>query len=342
MLFNPALKYLSMSKPLSNWERLFLHALLLLCVLSGAARAEWVVRDAKIMGTTIHTEVWHDNPVVAREAADLVLQTMHEVNQSMSPYIERSELSEINRSAAQRAIRVSAPLYEVIERAQYYSGLTNGAFDITYASVGYLYDYRQSVRPSDSELKQHLAGVNYQLIVLDQASKSIRFQHPDVRIDLGGIAKGYAVDLAVSRARALGVEHILVSAGGDTRILGDRQGRPWVIGIRHPIDKEKVIAKIPLVNEALSTSGDYERYFDEDGVRYHHILDPRTGDSARMVRSVTILGPQATQTDALSTSVFVMGAHRGLELLESLDGIEGIIVDSDANLLFSSGLQNVE
>ena len=100
------------------------------------------------------------------------------------------------------------------------------------------------------------------------------------------------MDLAIQKAKQLGVENILVSAGGDTRILGDRGGRPWVIGIRHPMDKTKVIAKIPLVDEALSTSGDYERYFDEDGVRYHHIIDPKTGDSARSVRSVTILGPK--------------------------------------------------
>jgi thiamine biosynthesis lipoprotein len=164
---------------------------------------------------------------------------------------------------------------------------------------------------------------------------------PNVRIDLGGIAKGFAVDLAIEKAVQSGVENILVTAGGDSRILGDRAGRPWVIGIRHPMDKNRVIAKLPLADESLSTSGDYERYFDEDGVRYHHILDPKTGDSARDVRSVTILGPQAMDTDALSTSVFVMGPKKGLELLDRLPGIEGIIVDQNGNLLFSGGLQNL-
>jgi len=314
----------------------------LLAQTSAAYSNEWVVRDAEIMGTTIHAEVWHQDKHIAQQVADLVIQTMHEVNQSMSPYIETSELSLINKNAASEVLPVTDELYAVIDRALYYSQATNGAFDITFASVGYLYDYRNAVRPTESDIQQQLQGVNYKHIVLDANNKTIHFKQPQVRIDLGGIAKGYAVDLAISRAQAYGVERIFVSAGGDTRIHGDRQGRPWVIGIRHPLNREKVIAKIPLVNEALSTSGDYERYFDEDGVRYHHIIDPKTGDSARKVHSVTILGPTAMDTDALSTSVFVLGAREGLALLESLEGIEGIIVDNEANLLFSSGLQNIE
>ena len=210
--------------------------------------------------------------------------------------------------------------------------------------MGYLYDYRKEIRPSKSDIQQQLAGINYRFIELDDSkpAKTIHFTRNNVRIDLGGIAKGYAVDLAIERAQRRRIEHILVTAGGDTRILGDRNGRPWVIGIRHPLDKKTVIAKIPLVNKALSTSGDYERYFDEDGVLYRHIIDPITGDSAREVHSVTVLGPSVMDTDALSTSVFVMGAKKGIELLESLEGVEGIVVDKDANLLFSSGLQNVE
>ncbi len=306
--------------------------------------SEWVVRDAEIMGTTIHTEVWHSNEQLAQDAAELVLQTMREVNASMSPYIDTSELSSVNKNAASQVLPISDELYQVIARSLHYSDITQGAFDITFASVGYLYDYRNGVRPSESEIQQQLEGINFKHIELNDSSteKSIRFKHPQVCIDLGGIAKGYAVDLAIQRAQALGIEQIIVSAGGDSRIVGDRHGRPWVIGIRHPINKEKVIVKLPLVNEALSTSGDYERYFDEDGVRYHHIIDPKTGDSAREVRSVTILGSNAMDTDALSTSVFVLGAENGLALIESLEGIEGIIVDRDANLLFSSGLQNVD
>ena len=303
---------------------------------------EWVSRDASIMGTTIHTEVWHQDRALAEQMADEVLQLMQQVNATMSPYLQDSELSRINREAALRPVTVSPELVGIIADSLEYSHLTQGAFDITYASVGYLYDYRNAVRPNSRQIEASLPGINFSHIQLNTQANTVAFAVPGVRIDLGGIAKGYAVDLAIERARELGIQHILVSAGGDTRILGDRNGRPWVIGVRHPVDRERVIAKIPLVNEAISTSGDYERYFDEDGVRYHHIIDPKTGDSARLVHSVTIIGPVAIDTDAFSTSVFVMGPKAGLELLNSLDRIEGIIVDAAGNLLYSNGLQTAQ
>ncbi len=319
--------------------------IVLLATLTGmqlVSANEWVVRDAEIMGTTIHTEVWHEDMQIAQNAAQIVLQVMEDVNQSMSSYIETSELSLLNREAASRPVTVSDELFSIISRSLYYSDITSGAFDITYASVGYLYDFRQSVRPTKLQRIEQLAGVDYQHIELDTNNNSVQFLHSNVKIDLGGIAKGHAVDRAIEEAKVLGIKNILVSAGGDTRIVGDRQGRPWVIGVRHPINKQRVIAKIPLADEALSTSGDYERYFDEDGVRYHHIIDPKTGDSARSVRAVTILGPLATDTDALSTSVFVLGPEKGMELVESLVEIEAIIVNQQGNLLYSSGLQNIE
>ena len=307
-----------------------------------ANAAEWAIRDASIMGTTIHAEVWHPDQALAEQMAEEVMQLMERVNAQMSPYLEDSELSRINREAAIRPVKVSPELLGLIADSLDYSQLTGGAFDITYASVGYLYDYRQAIRPDSEQIRANLAGINFSHIQLDWTANTVAFAAPGVRIDLGGIAKGYAVDLAIERARELGIKHMLVSAGGDTRILGDRNGRPWIIGVRHPVDRDRVIAKIPLVNEAISTSGDYERYFDEDGVRYHHIIDPKTGDSARSVHSVTIIGPVATDTDALSTSVFVMGPKRGLDLLNSIARIEGIIVDADGNLLYSNGLQTAK
>jgi thiamine biosynthesis lipoprotein len=134
------------------------------------------------------------------------------------------------------------------------------------------------------------------------------------------------------------VRHASVTAGGDSRIIGDRFGRPWIIGIRHPDDADKVIARIPMIDAAISTSGDYERYFDEDGKRFHHIIDPHTGKSAGELRSVTIIGPDATTTDGLSTSVFVMGPERGIELIERLGDVDAVVVKSDGKVLYSSGL----
>ena len=159
-----------------------------------------------------------------------------------------------------------------------------------------------------------------------------------MRIDLGGIAKGYAVDRCMTLLEQLDIHNALVRAGGDSRVAGDHWGRPWTIGIRDPRDRKGVVAMIPLIDVAVSTSGDYERFFEQSGVRYHHIINPRTGDSARELQSVTIIGPDATTTDALSTSVFVLGLDKGMALIDRLPGIDAILVDRHGTLYYSSDL----
>jgi len=138
--------------------------------------------------------------------------------------------------------------------------------------------------------------------------------------------------------KARGVREALVTAGGDSRVLGDKRGRPWMIGIRDPRAKDAMVAILPLADTAISTSGDYERYFEEDGVRYHHILDPKTGNSAIGTRSVTIIGPDTTTTEGISKSVFVLGSERGIRLVESLSGIDAVIIDSDGKMHYTAGL----
>ena len=159
-----------------------------------------------------------------------------------------------------------------------------------------------------------------------------------MRIDLGGIGKGYAVDHGIGILQARGFQHALVTAGGDSRIIGDRMGRPWVVGIRNPDDKNKVVTRIPIENSAMSTSGDYERYFDENGVRYHHIIDPRTGHSASKVRSATILGPTATETDGMSKTAFVLGPEKALEIINRMPQYDAIFVTPEGKVLYSNGL----
>ncbi len=181
--------------------------------------------------------------------------------------------------------------------------------------------------------------MNYHHVVLDPKTHTVFFTQPGVRIDLGGIGKGYAVDRGIEILQASGIAHALVTAGGDSRIIGDRFGKPWIVGIRHPDDKTRVIAKIPLVDTAMSTSGDYERYFDEDGVRYHHIIDPRTGKSASKVRSATILASTATRTDGLSKTAFVLGAEEAMKIYEKLDDVDAILVTPDGRVLYSKGLE---
>jgi thiamine biosynthesis lipoprotein len=304
------------------------------------AAAEWIERvEDGIMGTRIAVELWADDPAKGRAAIDAVLAEMRRVDEAMSTYKPTSELSMVNARAARAAVKISPELFDLLDTALDYSRVTDGAFDITYASVGYLYDYRKRVHPGEAQIKAALPGVNYRHVVLDKAQHTVRFTQPGVRIDLGGIGKGHSVDRGILILQGRGVQHALVTAGGDSRIIGDRFGHPWVVGIRHPDRKEEVIARIPLEDAALSTSGDYERYFDEGGVRYHHIIDPGTGHSASKVRSATIIGPTATRTDGLSKTAFVLGPERALEIYNRLDDIDAILVTLDGRILYSKGLE---
>lgn len=309
----------------------------LLCSLP--VRAEWIERvEDGIMGTRIAVELWADDAVKGREAIEAVLAEMRRVDQAMSTYKPESELSVVNARAAEHDVKISAELFDLLATALDYSRLTDGAFDITYASVGYLYDFKRGVHPDDEQIQAALPGINYRHVRLDGQARTVKFARPGVRIDLGGIGKGHAVDRGIAILRARGIEHALVTAGGDSRIIGDRFGQPWVVGIRHPDRKDEVIARIPLEDAAISTSGDYERYFDEKGVRYHHIIDPGSGRSASKVRSATIIGPTATRTDGLSKTAFVLGPERALEIYNRLEDIDAVLVTPDGRVLYTKGL----
>ncbi len=290
------------------------------------------------MGTSVKVELWHTDRLEGEAAIEAVLAEFRRIDQSMSPYRETSELSLINREAAQRAIKLTDELFLLLEKSLEISSLTLGAFDITFASVGHQYDYRKGIAPTDEKLQQDLPKIDFRHILLNPADHSVFYTQPGVRIDLGGIAKGYAVDRGIALLQERKIEQALITAGGDSRILGDRRGRPWHIGIRAPRNRQQMVAVLPLVNTAISTSGDYERYFETDGERHHHIISPETGRSVSEVQSVTIIGPNATLTDALSTSVFVMGPNAGLKLIDSLPELEAVIIDQYGKMHFSSGL----
>jgi thiamine biosynthesis lipoprotein len=321
---------------------LSLKSFLLWLAVASATNAEWHNAHQDIMGTRVSVELWHENTELAAQAMDSVMNEMRVVDQTMSPYIATSDIFRINQQAAQQEVIVSEEVYKVIDKSLYYSRLSDGAFDISFSSVGRYYDYRQKLAPSERKVQQKLAAIDYQLIKLNPINHSVRFLHTDINIDLGGIAKGYAVDRAIKLLQDLGVKSAIVSAGGDSRILGDRQGTPWVIGIRHPRKAGDYAVRIPLINSAISTSGDYERFFIRDGERLHHIINPSTGHSANKVQSVSILAPHAVDSDALSTTVFIMGIKAGLTLINSLDGIDAIIIDADGRLHYSEGLLRTE
>jgi FAD:protein FMN transferase len=299
----------------------------------------WMERTEAIMGTRCYVQLWADDPVKGNAAIDAAMAELRRIDDLMSHYKPESELSQINAHANDEPVEVDKELFDLIKLSTYYSRITDGAFDITYAGVGRLYDYRRHIRPTDEQIRAALPAVNWRNMQLDEAHHTVRFMHPGMRIDLGGIGKGYAVDRAVEVLKARGITHAVVTAGGDTRIIGDHMGRPWLVAIRHPDNPNKVVTRIPLSDTAMSTSGDYERFFDENGVRYHHIIDPRTGHSASKVRSATVLAPTATQTDGMSKTAFVLGAERALEIINSMPGFDAVFVLPDGRVLYSNGLR---
>ena len=332
-------------KPGRSTSRL-LHApafVIVAMLLSAPVQARWLNRTVDgIMGTRIYVELWSDDDAKAESAIDSVMDEMRHIDDSMSTYKDTSEVSKVNAQAAAGPVPISAELFDLLTTALDYSRITEGAFDITYASVGYMYDFRRHQRPTEEQIKSALPAINYRHVILEAATRTVRFSQPGVRIDLGGIAKGYAVDCGIDVLRKLGYTHALVNAGGDSRVIGDRFGRPWIVGIRHPDNPDEIITRIPLVDSAFSTSGDYERYFDESGVRYHHIIDPHTGHSASKVRSATVLAPTATRTDGLSKTAFVLGPEEAMKIYDRLPDVDAVLVTPAGKVLYTKGLQPPE
>lgn len=313
--------------------------LVAITIISRPSLAEWIGEAQAHMGTEVSVYLWHDDPDVAQQVVDAIFSEVVRLDQLMSTYIDDSRMSEINRDAAERPVVAGDELFRLILRSLDISVLTHGAFDITYDSVGQHYDFRAGKRPDEETIAEEIQRIDYRLVETDRDAGTIKFLRPGVRINLGGIAKGYAVERGIEIAQKYGVRNARVTAGGDTRLLGDRLGQPWMVGIQNPRNEEEVAVTIPLENEAISTSGDYERFFIENGERYHHIIVPSTGTPAGEVHSATIIGPDAVLTDALSTSVFVMGVDRGLRLISALPDYEGIVIDANGEMFYSDGLR---
>lgn len=302
------------------------------------ARAAWVGDAMDLMGTRVSVELWADDEAKGQELVAAVMNEYRRIDNLMSTYKPESEISRVNDHAAEAPVPVSEELYSLVQRSLELSVASGGAFDITYDSVGYLYDFRARVHPTEQQIAERLAAVDYRHVILDPARRTIAFKVPGVRINLGGIAKGYVVEHAAAMLRERGVLHALLNAGGDTRVVGDRRGQPWVVGIRHPRVAGEVVTRLPLEDEAISTAGDYERFFEENGRRYHHVINPATGEPTEGILTVTVVGPDGTLTDGLDTAIFVMGAEAGLKLIEAYPDYETIIVEANGKVSYSPGL----
>ena len=316
-----------------------------LLLLSLPVAAGWHSDTQNIMGTVISVTLWLDDDVKAKQAIQAVMADMHRIDQQYSPYIATSELSRVNslagKASALHPLAISAEMTSILQKAEHYSQLSNGAFDVTFASLARYYDYRKGLKPSDAQFKELLPQINHTFIHLDAKANTVYFDHPKVYIDFGGIAKGFAVDKGAEILKKFGVIHANISAGGDSRVMGDKLGKPWLVGIRNPRaeDKSAVAITLPLENCAISTSGDYERFFiDKDGTRVHHIVNPRTGKSPHGIMSVSVIGPLGFDTDPLTKTIFIMGAEKGLALINSLPNFDAVVITDAGNVLYSHGL----
>lgn len=308
---------------------------------ASAVSSGWTLREEAIMGTAIRVELWAEERSAGVAAAAAVMAEMHRIDRLMSPHKPDSELSRVNREAGRSAVPIGEEMAGLIARALHFSALTEGAFDISYAAVGRLYDYRKRIRPTAAALEAARAAVGWQQIELDMDARRLRFGKPGMCINLGGIAKGHAIDNAAAILQRRGIRHAYVSAGGDSRVIGDRPdemgGRPWSVAIRHP-RREAAAAVLPLEDVSISTSGDYERFFDDGAERVHHLIDPATGLSPRGVHSVTVLADDGVTSEALSKALFVLGPERGLALLARCPGTDAVLVDAEGRLHWSPGL----
>ncbi len=306
----------------------------------GLAQGELLLREriAAIMGTSLELRAIGTDAALLDEALDESVLELKRVEDLMTDW-RPSPLETLNDKAGQGPQVVPKELFDLIERACEIGRLTGGAFDVTYAGAGKLWDFKQEppVIPTDAQLRAALAKVGWQRLVLDKQKLSIDLP-AGMRIGLGGIAKGYGVDRAMAVLLKHGVKHGMVNAGGDLKALGQRFGKSWEIAIRHPRERDRVLAVLPVSNTCVVTSGDYERFFEVDGKRYHHILDPRTGRPSTGCMSATVCAPDAAFADSLATALCVLGPEQGLKLVESLPRVEALLVATDGKVSYSTGL----
>jgi thiamine biosynthesis lipoprotein len=305
------------------------------------------VYDGKAMGTVISVYLWTDEEAKAAKTAAAVFEEMKRIDAVMTTWTQDSEVSRINTAAGTKPVAVSEETFTVIERAMAISRKSRGVFDITVGAFRGLWKFDQDMDgtlPAPEEVKKRLASIGYQHVVLDKQKRTVFLKKRGMSITLGGIAKGYAVDRCVKLLHDQGFVNFMIQAGGDMYVAGKKGRDPWVVGIRDPRGApDAMFALAPVADHSFSTSGDYERGFVKDGVRYHHILDPRTGQPARGSRSVTIRAKDAFTADAWSKVLFILGWKDSLALIkrEKLGDFEVVWVDDKNELHMTKGIESV-
>ncbi|HSQ51667.1 MAG TPA: FAD:protein FMN transferase [Nitrospiraceae bacterium] len=301
-----------------------------------------VKRTQMQMGTLVSITVVASNKEIAQAAATAGFAEIRRLEELLSTWIPTSELSRVNTSAGVMPVSVSPETMTVVQGAIRIAEMTDGGFNIAIGPAIEAWSVTDDQRiPTESELDALRPLVDLQAVHADARKQTIFLEKAGMRIDVGGIGKGYAADQAVEALRRAGASAGVVALSGDIKTFGQLPGgRKFPVGIQHPRKEGEVLAFIDLENEAISTAGDYERYFERDGVRYHHILDPKTLQPARRCQSVTVIAREGMLADGLDTGIFVMGVESGMSLVEAVPGVEAIIVDHEGVVHVSSGLRD--
>ena len=311
---------------------------LLIVLISGCTAKLDEIKESKLlMGTTATITVVDQDKVKAEKAIEAAFAEIKRIEYLMSDFIENSQIGILNKKG--RLENADPEIIYIITKSNYYSNLSNGAFDITVQPILDLYkkSFEELKRPpSDEEIKEASNLINYTNIIIN--GSTIKLNKEGMKVTLGGIAAGYAIDKAADILEEKGIKHALIDIGGDIRAIGSKPGVPWRIALENPRNKAEYITIVELDNKSVATSGDYERYFEETK-KFHHIINPKTGYSATDLISVTIIADKALDVDAISTSVFVLGPEKGLELIESLDNVEGLLITKDKEIIKSSGFE---
>jgi thiamine biosynthesis lipoprotein len=315
------------------------------CRETGPPTRPHLVEQARVaMGSELRLTAWTADEPAAHRAFDAVFREFERLEGLLSVWRQGSAVGRVNAAAGVRAIQVEEDVLAVLRVARQVSDLTDGKFDVTFGALAdaWRFDHDQDNRiPTEAAIASRLPLVDYRAVEVDERGRTVLLARAGMRLHLGGIGKGYAVDRAVDILRARGLRDFLVQAGGDLYAGGGRDGQPWRLGINDPRGRPgQSFARLDLTDRTLSTSGDYERFFLSGGTRYHHLLDPDTGQPARGCRSVTIVAERAVLADALSTGVFILGPAAGMDLVERLPEVEAVIVGADNQVIVSSGLRD--
>ena len=298
-------------------------------------------RTLKLMGSRFDLTVVAENQAKGDEYMDLAIAEITRIERLISSWDPNSQTSMINKNAGLAPVKVDRELFNLIERAIKISKLTQGAFDISYASMDRIWKFDGSVMemPSEEAIKQSVARVGYQNILLDPEKGTVFLKKEGMKIGFGAIGKGYAADMAKALLLKHGVTSGIINASGDLNAWGTQpDGKDWMVAIVNPLNKNKVFSWLPVRDQAVVTSGNYEKFIILNGERYTHIIDPRTGYPSKGVRSATIFTKNAELADALATSIFVMGVETGIDFVNQLKGVECIIVDDDNKIITSENI----